>query len=188
MTFSVAQFGARARAQQDGYLVVSADNKRIGVFSKGEWAEHDVQWRKEESSRAKKEFVDCLIREFGREITDLLTGFIPGDGTPLGLRDVVDIIDVGEAYRLAGVGENQTAENALANDPEIDALIADLDKGFDFESRGRRPRVIHREIPKPPPAPPAAPQGASSRTSGHAPNGIAPTNGFTLGSSQAAAK
>jgi hypothetical protein len=158
MTFSVAQFGARARAQQDGYLVVSADNKRIGVFSKGEWAEHDVQWRKEESSKAKKEFVDCLIREFGREITDLLTGFIPGDGTPLGLRDVVDIIDVGEAYRLAGVGENQTAENALANDPEIDALIADLDKGFDFESRGRRPRVIHREIPKPPPAPPAAPQ------------------------------
>src|SRR5262245_39431633 len=152
MTFSITQF--RNIAKNDGYLILSPNKKTLAVFSKGEWAEHNVQWRKDVSAEAKKEFIDCLNREFGSDIADLLAGFLPDNGRPLSSRDVVEIIDVGEAYRFAGVGENAQPANTMANNPEIDALIADLDRNFDFESRGRRPRELNREIPDPPPVPP----------------------------------
>ncbi len=149
---SAAQF--RNIAKQDGYLLLSANRKTVAVFSQAVWAEYDEGWQRCESTKVKKEFVNCLAREYGPDIAELLGAYLPGDGKPLTSRDVMEIIEVGEAYRLAGVGEDEKAENGLANDPEIDALIADLDRSFDFESPGRRPREFHREIPVPPPPPP----------------------------------
>jgi hypothetical protein len=120
MTFSVTQF--RNLAKQDGYVILSANERKLAVLSEGEWVEHDVQWQKQASSQAKERFLESLSREYGPQITtDLLRHYLPEDGTPLSSRDVVQIIDIGEMYRPTALPKSPTsARCAPDNIPQVD--------------------------------------------------------------------
>src|SRR4029450_11341429 len=73
-------------------------------------------WQKWARNRARQAFVESLARDFGKEMTDsFLSLFLPDEGTPLSSRDVIEIIDVGEAYRKIDL-DNEAPElvNSLA--------------------------------------------------------------------------
>jgi hypothetical protein len=116
MTFSVAQFRKRADANETGYFVPDTSRGGYRVAPDREWAGREPRWQKWASNRARQAFVESLARDFGKEMTDsFLSLFLPDEGTPLSSRDVIEIIDVGEAYRKIDL-DNEAPElvNSLA--------------------------------------------------------------------------